>query len=91
MPAATAAGCVRHTVEDAIAKGFRPIIPRETIGERVPGVVQWNLYDIDNKFGDVESTDTVVEYLNNLPQFEDTVPKTLSDPQPEIQAPADPA
>ena len=85
---ATAAGCVRHTVEDAIAKGFRPIIPRETIGDRVPGVVQWNLYDIDNKFGDVEPTDSVVEYLNNLPQFEDTVPKTLSDPQPEIEAPA---
>jgi nicotinamidase-related amidase len=88
---ATAAGCVRHTVEDAIAKGFRPIIPRETIGDRVPGVVQWNLYDIDNKFGDVESTDSVVEYLNRLPQFEDTVPKTLSDPQPEVAAPADPA
>ena len=87
---ATAAGCVRHTVEDAIAKGFRPIIPRETIGDRVPGVVQWNLYDIDNKFGDVESTDSVVDYLNALPRFEDTVPKTLSDPQPEVEAPADP-
>ncbi len=88
---ATAAGCVRHTVEDAIAKGFRPIIPRETIGDRVPGVVQWNLYDIDNKFGDVESTDSVVQYLNDLPQFSETVPKTLSDPQPEVQAPSDPA
>ena len=53
--------------------------------------MQWNLYDIDNKFGDVESTDSVVEYLNRLPQFEDTVPKTLSDPQPEVATPADPA
>ena len=82
---------VCHTVEDAIGKGFRPIIPRETIGDRVPGVAQWNLYDIDNKFGDVESTDSVVEYLNALPQFEDTVPKTLADPQHEVAAPADPA
>ncbi|MCG7427289.1 isochorismatase family protein [Helcobacillus sp. ACRRO] len=87
---ATAAGCVRHTVEDAIAKGFRPIIPRETIGDRVPGVVQWNLYDMDNKFGDVEATDDVVAYLNNLPMFEDTEPKTLADPQPEVECPADP-
>lgn len=88
---ATAAGCVRHTVEDAIAKGYRPIIPRETIGDRVPGVVQWNLYDIDNKFGDVEATGDVVKYLENLPMFEDTVPKTLADPQPEVECPADPA
>lgn len=88
---ATAAGCVRHTVEDALAKGFRPIIPRETIGDRVPGVVQWNLYDIDNKFGDVESTDDVVAYLENLPMFEDTVPKTLADRQHEVACPADPA
>jgi hypothetical protein len=33
----------------------------------------------------------VVDYLNRLPQFEDTVPKTLSDPQPEVATPADPA
>lgn len=74
MTGATASGCVRHTVEDAIAKGFCPIIPRETVGDRVPGVVQWNLYDIDNKFGDVESTDSVVQYLKVLPQFDQTVP-----------------
>lgn len=82
---------VCHTVEDAIGKGFRPIIPRETIGDRFPGVVQWNLYDIDNKFGDVESTDSVVDYLNGLPRFEDTVPKNLSGPQSEVLAPANPA
>ncbi|WP_260849459.1 hypothetical protein [Kocuria marina] len=53
--------------------------------------MQWNLYDIDNKFGDVESTDSVVDYLNGLPRFEDTVPKNLSDPQSEVLAPANPA
>ena len=30
------AGCVRHTVEDAIAEGFRPIVVRECVGDRVP-------------------------------------------------------
>jgi N-carbamoylsarcosine amidase len=60
----TMAGCVRHTVEDAIAEGFRPIVVRECVGDRVPGVVEWNLFDIDAKFGDVEPLDRVIEYLD---------------------------
>jgi nicotinamidase-related amidase len=59
----TMAGCVRHTVEDAIAEGFRPIVVREAVGDRVPGVVEWNLFDIDAKFGDVEPLDSVLDYL----------------------------
>ena len=59
----TMAGCVRHTVEDAIAEGFRPIVVREAVGDRVPGVVEWNLFDIDAKFGDVETTETCLKYL----------------------------
>ena len=62
----TMAGCTRHTVEDAIAEGFRPIVVREAVGDRVAGVVAWNLFDIDAKFGDVESVDTVVAYLDGL-------------------------
>lgn len=70
----TAAGCVRHTVEDAIAEGFHPIVVREAVGDRVPGVVAWNLFDIDAKFGDVEPLENVVRYLNELPDFTETVP-----------------
>jgi N-carbamoylsarcosine amidase len=62
----TMAGCVRHTVEDAIAEGFRPIVVRECVGDRVPGVVEWNLFDIDAKFGDVEPLERVLEYLAEL-------------------------
>ena len=62
----TMAGCVRHTVEDAIAEGFRPIVVRECVGDRVPGVVEWNLFDIDAKFGDVEPLERVLEYLDGL-------------------------
>ncbi|TWP38857.1 isochorismatase family protein [Leekyejoonella antrihumi] len=68
----TAAGCVRHTVEDAIAEGFRPIVVREAVGDRVPGVVAWNLFDLDAKFGDVEPLSNVLDYLNGLPKFEET-------------------
>ncbi|HJP23183.1 MAG TPA: isochorismatase family protein [Alphaproteobacteria bacterium] len=62
----TMAGCVRHTTEDAIAEGFRPIVVREAVGDRVPGVVEWNLFDIDAKFGDVEPVQTVLDYLDGL-------------------------
>jgi len=62
----TMAGCVRHTTEDAIAEGFRPIVVREAVGDRVPGVTEWNLFDIDAKFGDVEPLQNVLRYLENL-------------------------
>jgi nicotinamidase-related amidase len=65
----TMAGCVRHTTEDAIAEGFRPIVVREAVGDRVPGVVEWNLFDIDAKFGDVEPLDRVLEYLGEIEPF----------------------
>lgn len=59
----TACACVRNTVEDALAEGFRPIAVRDCIGDRIAGAVAWNLFDIDAKFGDVESLETVLEYL----------------------------
>jgi len=65
----TMAGCVRHTTEDAIAEGFRPIVVREAVGDRVPGVVEWNLFDIDSKFGDVEPLERVLEYLEGIQPF----------------------
>jgi N-carbamoylsarcosine amidase len=63
----TMAGCVRHPCEDAIAEGFRPIVVRECVGDRVAGAVEWNLFDIDAKFGDVEPLERVLEYLAALP------------------------
>jgi N-carbamoylsarcosine amidase len=65
----TMAGCVRHTTEDAIAEGFRPIVVREAVGDRVPGVVEWNLFDIDAKFGDVEPLERVLDYLGGIEPF----------------------
>lgn len=62
----TATACVRTTICDGIQDGFRTIAVRECIGDRVPGAVAWNLYDIDAKFADVEPVDTCVNYLNNV-------------------------
>ena len=64
----TACACVRQTICDGIADGFRPIAVKECIGDRVPGAVAWNLFDIDAKFGDVESLDRCIDYLNTIGQ-----------------------
>jgi maleamate amidohydrolase len=65
----TMAGCVRHTVEDAIGLGFRPIVVRECVGDRVAGAIEWNLFDIDAKFGDVEALEDVLDYLERVASF----------------------
>jgi maleamate amidohydrolase len=59
----TASACVRETVCDGLAEGFRPIVCREAVGDRVPGAVLWNLFDIDAKFGDVESVERCLELI----------------------------
>ncbi len=65
----TMCGCVRHSCEDAIAEGFRPIVVREAVGDRVPGVLEWNLFDVDAKFGDVEPLERVLAYLDGIEAF----------------------
>lgn len=62
----TASACVRETVCDALADGFRPIAVKEAIGDRVPGAVLWNLFDIDAKFGDVETVERCLQYLETV-------------------------
>jgi N-carbamoylsarcosine amidase len=61
----TCSACVRNTAEDAMAEGFRPIVVRECVGDRILGAVEWNLFDIDAKFGDVEPLDAVLSYLQS--------------------------
>jgi nicotinamidase-related amidase len=62
----TATACVRTTICDGLAEGFRTIAVKECIGDRVPGAVAWNLYDIDAKFADVETVETCVDYLGSV-------------------------
>lgn len=63
---ATACACVRHTVMDSTGYGFKTIVPEGTIGDRVPGVVQWNMFDMEAKFCDVCSVEEVVKYLEGI-------------------------
>ena len=62
----TASACVRTTLCDGLAEGFRTIAVKECIGDRVPGAVAWNLFDIDAKFADVEPLERCVEYLDEI-------------------------
>ncbi|WP_404333033.1 isochorismatase family protein [Mesobacillus maritimus] len=67
---ATAGACVRHTCMDSTELGFRTIVPEGTIADRIPGAVEWNLFDIDAKFGDVEPLETVINYFSTIEAFE---------------------
>lgn len=62
----TATACVRTTICDGLAEGFRTISVRECTGDRVPGAVAWNLFDIDAKFADVHGVDDCVDYLDRV-------------------------
>ncbi|MBK35463.1 MAG: isochorismatase [Gemmatimonadetes bacterium] len=59
--------CVRATSTDARAYRFKAIVPRECAQDRAAAAHEWNLLDIDAKFGDVVSRDEVVAYLQGLP------------------------
>jgi maleamate amidohydrolase len=63
---ASTSGCVRATVVDAIQHGYRPVVPREAVGDRNPEAHAANLYDIDTKYGDVVSVDDVLVHLEEL-------------------------
>lgn len=63
---ATACACVRHTVMDSTGYGFKTIVPEGTIGDRIPGAIEWNLFDMDAKFADVLPVDEVVAYLESI-------------------------
>jgi maleamate amidohydrolase len=63
---ASTSGCVRATIVDAIQHGYRPIVPREAVGDRNPDAHTGNLYDIETKYGDVVSVDDLIAQLEEL-------------------------
>ena len=58
--------CVRATATDAKAYRFKPILPRQCVQDRAPAAHEWNLLDIDAKFGDVVEIEEVLEYLEKV-------------------------
>jgi maleamate amidohydrolase len=63
---ASTSGCVRATAVDALQHGYRPVVPREAVGDRNPDAHAANLYDIDAKYGDVVSLEEALGRLEEL-------------------------
>lgn len=59
-------GCVRATVIDAVSAGFRVIIPRQCVADRIPLSHVVNLFDMDAKYGDVMDVDDVLTHLQSI-------------------------
>lgn len=63
----TTSGCVRASVVDALQHGFRPIVPRQCVGDRAAEPHAANLLDMHGKYGDVVDLDDALAYLDDLP------------------------
>lgn len=63
---ASTSGCVRATVVDALQHGYRPIVPREAVGDRNPNAHEANLYDMDTKYADVVNLDEVLGHIEEV-------------------------
>jgi nicotinamidase-related amidase len=57
-------GCVRATVVDAVSWGFRTIVPAECVGDRAAAPHDSNMFDMDSKYADVVSLDSLIGALN---------------------------
>lgn len=59
-------GCVRATAVDALQHGYRVIVPRDCCGDRADGPHEANLFDINQKYGDVLSLEQVLAEVERL-------------------------
>ncbi|MFA9427861.1 isochorismatase family protein [Natronorubrum sp. A-ect3] len=59
----TTSGCIRATAVDSLQHGYRTIVPEDAVGDRAEGPHRANLFDIDAKYGDVVTTDDVIDHL----------------------------
>ncbi|MDQ0256292.1 nicotinamidase-related amidase [Evansella vedderi] len=62
----TTSGCVRATVVDGLQYGYRVTVPMECVGDRSSKAHEANLYDMNQKYADVRSLDTVLSELNRM-------------------------
>jgi nicotinamidase-related amidase len=59
-------GCIRATANDSIQYGFRPIIPRECVGDRSVIPHEVSLMDIQARCGDVLPLQDVLDYIDSI-------------------------
>ena len=59
----TTSGCVRATAVDGLQNNYRVVVPQEACGDRDPKAHEANLYDLNAKYADVVSLDSVLAAL----------------------------
>ncbi|MEL0137950.1 MAG: isochorismatase family protein, partial [Halieaceae bacterium] len=57
----TTSGCVRATAVDGLQNNYKVLVPREACGDRDAEAHEANLYDMNAKYADVVSLETVLE------------------------------
>lgn len=65
-------GCVRQTVVDANAYGFRSVVVGDAVGDRSQAQHEANLIDLDGKYADVVTSTEVLSYFESLATSSDT-------------------
>lgn len=60
----TTSGCIRASVVDACAAGYRTAVPAEAVGDRAVEPHDANLFDMNAKYADVRPVAEVVDYLD---------------------------
>ena len=60
----TTSGCVRATVVDAMQHNFRTVVISDCVGDRALEPHEANLFDMQQKYADVMTRDTLLDQLN---------------------------
>lgn len=63
---ATTSGCVRATAVDSVSAGFPTFVARECVADRARGPHDASLFDLQEKYADVEPTDEIIAHLDRL-------------------------
>lgn len=62
----TTSGCIRATVLDAFSNNYKVIVPEECVFDRGITTHAINLFDIQQKYGDVIPTEQVLNLMENI-------------------------
>lgn len=67
-------GCVRVTAVDAVARNYVPLVVRGAVGDRSPEVEEPTLSDLQTKYAEVVSVESILRYLRSSSGSESSAP-----------------
>lgn len=63
---ATTSGCVRATAVDSVSAGFPTFVPRECVSDRAREPHDAALFDLQEKYADVESVQSLITHVEGI-------------------------